>query len=271
MKMTAQDWVKIKEWFADLVPYAVVSVTQGREVKLKYFSTFLSDALGFSRQEFRRQGFRKVFGGQLDLFIDALLKGKDDFFYVLFCKAGDGKSFRIKIRKTGELYLLAFLESGEIRDSLTNLYNEGAFRLLAAERIEVARRATSSVFVFYLDLDNFKAINDHLGHAVGDQVIACLGITLQTVFRRSDLVSRFHGDEFVALVTVPQPEKFDPEGPKSKIKNLFLGALWDVDRSIDSGVAIGWVCHDFRQDQNCDINRLIDMADEAMYQDKQHR
>lgn len=86
-------------------------------------------------------------------------------------------------------------------DSLTGLSN----RILLADRIQhelaVARRNNTKVALLYLDLDNFKTINDELGHAVGDEVLKEAANRMVNSVRDSDTVSRIGGDEFIILLS----------------------------------------------------------------------
>jgi diguanylate cyclase (GGDEF)-like protein len=95
--------------------------------------------------------------------------------------------------RTGELHHLA------LHDPLTNLPN----RALILDRIEQmlarARREHTPVAVFFLDLDNFKDVNDTLGHAAGDQLLAGVAARLTSAIRQEDTVGRLGGDEFVVL------------------------------------------------------------------------
>ena len=85
-------------------------------------------------------------------------------------------------------------------DALTKLPN----RLLLQDRLEHAlaraRRNSSRLALFFLDLDRFKTINDSLGHEVGDQLLIAMANRLQNVVRQADTLARFGGDEFVILV-----------------------------------------------------------------------
>jgi diguanylate cyclase (GGDEF)-like protein len=91
------------------------------------------------------------------------------------------------------------LQYQAMHDSLTGLPN----RALILDRIELmlsrARRDNIAIAVLFLDLDNFKDINDTLGHAAGDQLLIKVGNRLSQVLRKADTVGRLGGDEFVIL------------------------------------------------------------------------
>ncbi|WEN16564.1 diguanylate cyclase [Rhodanobacter sp. AS-Z3] len=95
---------------------------------------------------------------------------------------------------------LAAANDSHQRDALTGVLT----RALGIDRLEnaidMARRNGKRLAVLFLDLDHFKAVNDHLGHASGDQVLQMTAQRLQSVLRDSDTVSRYGGDEFMLIL-----------------------------------------------------------------------
>jgi len=85
-------------------------------------------------------------------------------------------------------------------DGLTNLLNGRAFADDAARLMSLCERHKRPVTVAYLDLDDFKQVNDRFGHARGDQVLAIVARVLYSAARDTDLVARIGGDEFALLL-----------------------------------------------------------------------
>lgn len=81
-------------------------------------------------------------------------------------------------------------------DGLTSVLNKKAAELQISEELGEGM----SGCLFMIDLDDFKVINDELGHFIGDQVLTAIGVLLRTCFRQSDLIGRIGGDEFVVFL-----------------------------------------------------------------------
>ena len=86
-----------------------------------------------------------------------------------------------------------------LHDQLTGLPNRALFLDRLGIALERSRRSGVSLAVLFLDFDNFKGINDSLGHSAGDRVLATLGERLSGLLRPMDTVARFGGDEFTFL------------------------------------------------------------------------
>jgi diguanylate cyclase (GGDEF)-like protein/PAS domain S-box-containing protein len=101
-------------------------------------------------------------------------------------------------------------------DDLTGLYNRRGFFLLAEQQRRLALRRKADMLLLYIDVDDFKHVNDTYGHVVGDRVLAELALLLQRCYRETDIVARvgedsrllarMGGDEFVVLAIDPGVE-----------------------------------------------------------------
>lgn len=93
----------------------------------------------------------------------------------------------------------ARLQASAIGDSLTGLRNRAAFVDHLRMAVERARRSGTRFGLLYLDLDDFKAVNDTLGHAAGDAMLREVAARLKEVLRAAEVAARLGGDEFVVL------------------------------------------------------------------------
>ena len=161
------------------------------------------------------------------------------------------------------LALLSRVEGLSREDFLTGLLNERAFKETLEAEIRRSRRHSRPITLVYLDLDNFKAINDGPGgHAEGDKVLRVVAFTLQTCIREVDYVARLHGDEFCLLL------------PETGIENLPV-ILHKLKRSLDEAMtAMRWpVSFSIGAITTTTSTRsseaLLHEADQIMYQAKQ--
>lgn len=124
-------------------------------------------------------------------------------------------------------------------DSLTGLYNRAYFHAELERVVEKVKRNEHSPFaVLYLDLDNFKYINDTLGHAAGDKLLIEVAQLLHSRTRRSDLVARLGGDEFVVLLSEANPDVIQPIAESFR-RHLADYAFHYDSRTVDIGCSIG--------------------------------
>ena len=156
------------------------------------------------------------------------------------------------------------LHEQAIRDPLTGLYNRRYLDETIERELARAERYNQPVGIVICDLDNFKLINDTHGHLAGDEVIRIFAELLNTHSRRSDIVCRFGGEEFVMLlpdmplaVAYQRAEKLRTE---LAAKRITLGAA-DIQVTASFGVA-AFPVNGKTQDA------LIGVADAAMYQAK---
>ncbi|BAV33779.1 hypothetical protein SCL_1471 [Sulfuricaulis limicola] len=150
-------------------------------------------------------------------------------------------------------------------DSLTNLPNRKHFHDQLAVTIASAKQEKQTFTVLYLDLDGFKAINDDLGHAIGDQLIEKTARRLEHCVRKGDMVARVGGDEFIVLlqdVVSSDVSKIAEKIIENLSKPLMLA---DRSLSITTSIGVATYPHD-----GVDINALIHSADIAMYEAKRN-
>ena len=149
-------------------------------------------------------------------------------------------------------------------DSLTSLPNRALLFDRFTHAAALARRHGTRLAILFVDLNDFKAINDALGHAAGDQVLRAVSVALVSAVRASDTVSRQGGDEFVILLT-DVAAQFDAAVMVEKII-LALGAPLVVGESVVRlNAAIGGSMY---PDDGREAGVLIDRADAAMYRAK---
>jgi diguanylate cyclase (GGDEF)-like protein len=110
----------------------------------------------------------------------------------------------ITLRRQAELAMEKFnesLNSDSMTDDLTGLYNHRGFSAVGRHYLEIARRRGKRIFVIFVDLDGLKQINDQWGHSEGDQALIRTAKILKLTFRKSDIIARIGGDEFVIVTT----------------------------------------------------------------------
>jgi diguanylate cyclase (GGDEF)-like protein len=151
-------------------------------------------------------------------------------------------------------------------DALTNLPNRVLLQDRLGQAIELARRQGRRLAVMFMDLDQFKHVNDSLGHAVGDQLLQSVAQRLVGCVRQSDTVSRQGGDEFVLLLPVIEHAE---DAARSAQKVLAaLGPPHHIDHNdLHIGASIGISIY---PDDGQDAETLIKCADSAMYHAKEN-
>jgi len=151
-------------------------------------------------------------------------------------------------------------------DPLTNLPN----RLLLADRLQQAmlqsNRSNNTIAVVYIDIDGFKEVNDNYGHDIGDKLLIDLAKRMQKSLRENDTLSRFGGDEFVAVL-----QDLDEHSTVIQILQRLLESVAEnlviegISINVSASVGISF----YPQDKEISSDGLIRQADHAMYQAKQ--
>ncbi|RUO81534.1 PAS domain S-box protein [Idiomarina tyrosinivorans] len=155
--------------------------------------------------------------------------------------------------------LIAKLENMALHDPLTRLPN----RALLYDRIATTQARVSrdgnSMGVLYLDLDNFKIINDERGHAQGDLLLQAVAKAMEQAVRATDTVARLGGDEFVVLLDgITAIEQL--EEVAKKLQNALNAMAMEPMAASIGGLLIS--------DHQLTIDQMLHLADQAMYQAK---
>ncbi|NIB43033.1 EAL domain-containing protein [Pseudomaricurvus alkylphenolicus] len=169
-------------------------------------------------------------------------------------------------QRTAELEKLAEeFRHRAFHDALTGLPNRAQLNERFSSFTSHARRTKTSVGLLLLDLDNFKTINDTLGHDFGDELLKLIAHRVQAVIRGEDIVSRVGGDEFVIMV-----QDIDSDQDLNAIADNVLEVLRDdivlLNQRIKSSVSIGGALY---PKDGGDLLTLKRNADLAMYSAKE--
>ncbi|MFG6430513.1 diguanylate cyclase domain-containing protein [Roseateles sp. LYH14W] len=149
-------------------------------------------------------------------------------------------------------------------DGLTGLPNRVLLFDRFSQALTHAKRRDNRLALLFLDLDQFKQINDTLGHKIGDAVLRAVGQCLNDCVREVDTVCRLGGDEFVLLLT-EVASAADPGRVAEKLL-ASLAQLTEVDGvAVRVAASIGIAVF---PDDAADVERLVDCADQAMYRSK---
>jgi diguanylate cyclase (GGDEF)-like protein/PAS domain S-box-containing protein len=157
------------------------------------------------------------------------------------------------------------LRQQAITDHLTGLNNRNGFKEAFHVGLERAKRSGKSIALMFVDLDNFKRINDTLGHDVGDQLLRAVAARLKESVRPYDIVSRIGGDEFTVML-----DELDDAADATAVADKILSTLrkpFEIENGMQLtiGASIGISSY---PDCGADTETLMQTADVAMYQAK---
>ena len=154
------------------------------------------------------------------------------------------------------------LEELSLTDPLTGLLNRRGFMARLEQHFAQPGAASEAATLFYIDLDNFKTVNDRQGHEAGDRALVCLAEILRGQGRAGDLVARLGGDEF-ALFCAGMPNAAAQQKGRALLEaaEALTGATHDPEGVL--GISVGAAVRD--RDTSETLNSLIDRADAAMY------
>ena len=149
-------------------------------------------------------------------------------------------------------------------DELTGLPNRRLFEDRLSVELAHSHRHQEKLAVMLLDLDQFKTVNDTLGHAMGDKLLQIVGMRLTGLLRRSDTVARIGGDELLLILSeVAQPD--DADQTAQKILEAFREPFVFNDQQLNITISIGVALY---PEDGIDSDTLVKNADTAMYRAK---
>lgn len=150
------------------------------------------------------------------------------------------------------------------RDDLTGAYNRGFIQRVFPRLVRRSQRLRKQLLVFYVDVDNFKYINDTYSHETGDRVLCQLSNLLEKTTSKYDYVARWGGDEFVVIVPYT-----DEEGARALQRRLGSALSISLEElKTHAYLSVGYaVC----PDESTDLGELLRMADKRMYKQKLSR
>jgi diguanylate cyclase (GGDEF)-like protein/PAS domain S-box-containing protein len=240
--------------------------------------------LGYTREELLGLTPRAVDApatpGQLRRVMERLMH-EDRIVYESSRKTRDGHETPVEISSSltdvdGELMVLSIsrditgrkmterrLEQLSLQDELTELKNRRGFYVQLPEQAKRAKRTGGRVVTLYGDIDGFKAINDKLGHRLGDDVLKAVAEALRATFRESDLIARLGGDEFCVVAESPS----EPTVLVQRLEEAVATASEELGLSVT--LSYGTVVTDWRGLD--DPDELLTRADMLMYEAKRAR
>lgn len=195
-------------------------------------------------------------------------QGKESWFKVTV------NTFRLDEFKDKWMYALVYdidaakkreimLEQMAATDALTGLYNRKHSLSLMEEYIKKYPKTSNAVV--YMDLDNFKSVNDTLGHAAGDSMLLCVAGSMREYFGKDAVLGRIGGDEFILMCYNAEHEYVD-QMMKSFV-DFVAGKCRAECPSVKVTVSLGYVLY---PDYGSDVAVLADLADKALYKAKRH-
>ncbi|HNY25899.1 MAG TPA: diguanylate cyclase [Candidatus Sumerlaeota bacterium] len=157
-----------------------------------------------------------------------------------------------------------------VTDALTRLANRRSFFLAAEKEMGRARRYGLNLGCLMLDVDFFKKINDDYGHQAGDRILQEIAHVLKRLLRESDLVGRYGGEEFIALL--PETGEDGAKQVAERIREAIAAERFQTDASqpIPVTLSVGVACFKGEESPETEnLDQIIKRADNALYRAKQ--
>jgi diguanylate cyclase (GGDEF)-like protein len=156
------------------------------------------------------------------------------------------------------------LQEVSLVDELTGLYNRRGFNQLSRQQTEIAKRTGRSMLIGFFDLDHMKHINDAYGHHEGDNALTATADILRKIFRTSDIIARWGGDEFVVLMINAECDEIQ------SIEQRIESSINSYNDTAEHRyiISMSWGIVKFDPSYPAEIDDLVSRADEMMYRHK---
>jgi len=151
-----------------------------------------------------------------------------------------------------------------IHDRLTGLFNRRYFDEIFAQQLAQAKRYNDNLSVLFIDIDNFKDINDNYGHAFGDEVLRNVSSIINSKKRDSDIAARYGGEEFVLLMTRTDAESALIVAERLRLQ-IATTPVANKDQNVYVTISGGIASCPLH---SLNVADLLEMADNALYQAK---
>jgi len=196
----------------------------------------------------------------LDKQTEALLFDADDFLMKPISYEHLVSSIRSRVQRA------RILDQLIVKDGLTGLLKHAAVKEHADREVKRALREGNPASIVMLDIDHFKRVNDTYGHATGDTVIASLATLLRHRLRQTDIIGRYGGEEFMAIL--PNTSEAEAFQIVDRIREVFSEMEFTEGESVfNCTISAGCVCsEDFKSP--VDASKLTEAADKALYASK---
>lgn len=187
---------------------------------------------------------------------------KIDYIYTQDIETGDIFMFLVIFDVDEEITLKEKLHLSATTDALTGLLNRTIMQYEIEKKLVDSKYTGTMILI---DIDNFKMVNDRLGHPIGDQVLIRFSKLLGELFRKNDVIGRLGGDEFAVFI----PGVLSAQALEDKVKELNYKAVFSYEtesgEEIKTSVSIGIVISGFGDS----YETLYKKADEALYRSKE--
>ncbi len=174
----------------------------------------------------------------------------------------DGDLLAVIASATGSALVAADLREALAMDALTGIASRPYCEARLDQEVKIARAGTAPLSVLMVDIDHFKLVNDRLGHAIGDRVLACVGQVLAAELRGDDVAARWGGEEFVVLLPAAAAEEALAVAERLRTQVQISTAQLEGGAPVTVSIGVA----QWRDNESA--GELVGRADDALYDSK---